>query len=280
MKKKKIVEIVNEHLKEIRHFGSRDYHVLNDEKTANFIITVKQLKSFFHLLDIQSAEEPVLRISRRMKLLYDYAEALHGLQFHIQEIISYCETWNEEIPVLYISRIEEEVASWRKKAENFIRANNDSKEDDETIMEMLPRELSTSSIRKYLDYVFYQLSTLFDYSYKDESLHGIKKLLEELFYNWDFTSAFLEQKDDFFNKRNIKMVIELLDNYYKKCEDVALLNMYDSAVTATVEKDTLDRISYSLKQEMESLKSNILQCLQVMEIRAASRRHFNTTPVK
>lgn len=103
----------------------------------------------------------------------------------------------------------------------------------------------------------------------------LKKLLEDFFYNWIFITTFLFQKDDFFNKKRIKLTVDILDDYYKKCEDVALLKMYGQGLKIEKEKETLNRIAARIHEEMKLLKNNIDNNLQLMQLSLKTRKYSN-----
>lgn len=271
MKRRKLIEIVEDHCKDIHHFLQREYYISDQNRSKLFIAAVKELESFFRLVNMQFENGEAICLSKKIRLLVDHTESLNSLQSHQDNIIYVCESLHKEIPLAYFLKIEQEIDSWINKTEIFLKTNFSFLNDKEIILEMLPKEVAVATIKKYLDNILYELNITAENCKAEGNLFSLKNLLVDLLNNWDYVSNFLSQKCEFFNKKNLKETVQILEAYSTNGEDMALLEKYNNKLFDEAENQILDNIFEKIQMDKGQLLKLLEQKLIIMQASISER---------
>lgn len=275
MKKDEIRVIVKNGFKKIDKLFHKIIIDFDTEDIQEFRMEIKKLKSFFHLLDMEGNGNIQFKIRRKMKTFYGYIGIIRNTQVHLKKVNNYCEDSTESAPISYIAKLEKEVEYWKKNAKEFMNYHNNFQNDEDQIMSVLPDKLRKGSIKKFVDYILYELQKLLIHS-DDETLHSTRKLLEDIFYNWATVQPYFVSRSACLSREErIESLIEMLAAFRDKCIDVILLQTYYDD-SAGYDKPILQKIIHVWNIQKQELREIIYEWLDLIKLRPRKEKRLTS----
>lgn len=267
MKKNEIELVVKHHFKNV----SKLFKKIIKEYPVNDIIElrneIKKLRSFLHLLDMESSPGKVIQLSQKLKIFYGYTGVIKNLKLHSQHISRECDINAFHLPVSYLDKINREIGSWETDTLDFIEEDYNFLDDEEKIMKLLPEKLTKDYLKKFIKAKFDQLKAYLTFPVEDESLSSIRKFLQDILYNWEYLRNYIEPIPGcFFLSQDREYYLEMLNEYRNKCIDIILLQTYRVGGWDKEEKDALNRIEKIWQEEKNNqieLVKNKLELIQL-----------------
>jgi len=275
MKKDEISIIVKNSFKRIDKLFHKIIIDFETEDIQEFRMEIKKLKSFFHLLDMEGNGDLHFKLTRKMKTFYGYIGIIRNTQLHLKKINSYCEDSMESVPISYTAKLEKELEYWKKHAKEFMDFHNNFHNDEDHIISALPDKLRKGSIKKFVEYIVYELRKLLIHS-DDETLHGTRKLLEDIVYNWAVVQPyFVSRSACLSSEEGIESLIEMLAAFRDKCIDVILLQTYYDDLTDH-DKIILQKIIYIWNLQKQELREIIYEWLDLIQLRPRKEKRLTS----
>jgi CHAD domain-containing protein len=267
MKSDEIQVAVKEHFKIIDRLFHKIIIDFNSEDIRELRIEIKKLRSLLRLLNMESVTGYRFRITKKLKTFYGYIGIIRNLQLHVKNINTYCMNSASPIPELYLLKIEKEIQYWKTNAKNFMDLESDFYNDEETMLSELPVRLKKISVKRFLEYVFHELTVLLKHSDDDEILHSIRKLLQDVVYNLSFIHDYIAALPDGM-RDEVKTLscVELLETLRDKCIDLVLLKTYVDDDCTIDEKKVLQQIDCAWQKEKEEVREKIYQSLNTIHL--------------
>lgn len=274
MKKEEIDEYIDDRFKKIeKHFHKAIAH-FKTEDILEFRTEIKKLKVFLHLLNMESGDGFLYRITKRMKTIYGYFGIIQNLQLQLKEINEYIKKSSGKLPVHYINMVEKELGFWKKISKDFIVADYDFFNDKKEITSTFPDKLTKKSIHKFIHYTIYELQALSGHL-DDYSLDNTRKFLEDIYYNYAFIKPFItEQQTALFDEKEVGGCLELFKNFRDKCMVIVLLQTYGGDELDEPETKLLKEMEDDWLHEKEELKDQLSAKLNSMDIKTNNLKEF------
>ena len=267
MKKGEMEEIISGHFKKIDKLFPKIIAGFKIEDIHIFRTEIKKLRSFLHLLDMEVDGDPRFKITKKLKTFYGYIGVIRNLQLHVQNINNYFQNSNDELPRLYITKLNGEIEYWESTTKEFIDAHNNFLDDEEKLLSELPYRLRKSSIKKFIKYIVYEIQVMLIRLHNDEALHSIRKFLKDLLYNWEYVKSYIVKLSPGINhEKEIRSLIEILGDFRDKCIDLTLLKTYVTDTCLDKDKPVLGKLILSWEIEKESLKQIIRTSLELIPV--------------
>ena len=266
MKKDEISTVVKNSFKKIDKLFHKIIIDFEAEDIQEFRVEIKKLRAFFRLLDMEANGTIQFKITRKMKTFYGYIGIIRNIQLHVEKINGYCENSADNLPVSYITKLEKELEYWKKNTTEFMDFHNNFYNDEDKIIKGLPDKLRKTSVKKFVHYIAYELQKLLVHS-DDETLHSIRKLLEDIVYNWASVQPyFVPLSAGLCREEEIGSLIEMLGFFRDKCIDVTLLQTYyeDSPEHDEI---VLQNIIHAWNTQKQELRQIIFDWLDLIQLR-------------
>lgn len=267
MKKNEIEDVVKRHFKtagKLFHKIIIDYNI-ND--IIEFKTEIKKLRSFLHLLDIEFPSGIQIMLSTKMKTFYGYAGIIRNLQYHVKHITAFCETYDANVPHLYLAKLDKEIRSWEINMLDFIDVDNNFLSDEEKMLAELPEKLTTESIKKFIDYNFSELRFLLAHPGEDENLQHIRKFSQDIFYNWSYINNYITPlPQSLATDEGRKTILNALEAFRDKCIDITLLQTYCIESWNNEEKKLLNTIKKVWEEDKIRLRKSAFDNLKLMQL--------------
>ena len=267
MKSDEIHSVVKQHFKIIDKLFHRIIIDFDPDDILEFRIEIKKLRSFLHLVNMQFTKGYEFRITKKLKTFYGYAGIIRNLQLHLKNIHNYCEELTLSVPKSYVSKIEREIQYWKINTKSFMNLDNNFHSDEEIMLSELPKKITKSSVKKLLQYSFYELDILLKHQDDDEVLHSIRKFLQDVAYNLPVIHYYsISVPEALGEEKNILSCIEQLEIFRDKCIDLVLLKTYFDESFAMDEKKLLQEIEHQWQGEKQDLRKKIYDCLKSLQL--------------
>ncbi|KAA9041105.1 CHAD domain-containing protein [Ginsengibacter hankyongi] len=267
MKNDEIQPVIKQHFKIIDKLFHRIIIDFDVDDILEFRVEIKKLRSFLHLVNMQFTNGYEFRITKKLKTFYGYAGIIRNLQLHLKNIRSFCDEVTVSIPESYLTKIDREIQYWKVNAKSFMNSDNNFYNDEEIMLSELPDKITKSSIKKLLQYTFYELNVLVKHQDDDEVLHSIRKFLQDVAYNLPAIHYFsISVPEALGQEKNILSCIEQLEIFRDKCIDLVLLKTYYDDSFTVDEKKFLQKIEHQWQKEKQELKIKIYSCLKTLQL--------------
>lgn len=267
MKKNEIEEVIISHFKRIDKLFHKIIVDFQTEDIQQFRVEIKKLRSFLHLLDMESNEGIPLRMTKKMKTFYGYAGIIHNLQLQLKRVTIYLENSTNNIHVSYLETLQNGIEDWEKNAKYFMDQENNFYNDEKEILSGLPYKLSKKSIKKFLQFILYELQNLLTRLDDDEALHSIRKFLKDVLYNWTFIQQYITYLPaGLSNEEEARSFIEILGHFRDKCITLVLLQTYYNDSLENEEKKILQQIEHEWKREKQELRQIIFTKIDLIHL--------------
>ena len=272
MKKHETEKLVRSYFSEIHKLLPGLINDFNNTDILEYRKEIKRLKSFFHLLDMSENGDPVFHVPQKLKTIYGYSGIIRNLHLQLQSLNSYLRTPSEMMLPIYTSRLKNEISSWEKTARDFVQANNNYYDDEEKIFEIIPEKIKENSIKKFVQYISYELQVQLGRLTNDEVLHNIRKLLEDIYYNIPFVNHYMSMMPEGLRQgKEINSFIEQLSVFRDKCISVTILKTW---YNESVDTDRLvtESIIEGWTAQKNQLKDAIIYRLELIPLKPLVKR--------
>jgi hypothetical protein len=267
MKKNEIVGFIEDKFKKIARQFQKAIVNFEPEDIYKFRAEIKKLKVFFHLLSMESRDGLSYRITKKMKTIYGYFGIIQNVQQQLKKINEYVKESAASIPVSYVNMLEKELDYWKKLSKDFIDADYDFDNDKEEILVALTDKLTKRSIKKFIDYICYELNTISGRLDEDEALDNIRKFMEDIYYNYEVIASFMNQQQmNLFNQKSIAECLKFFDDFHDKCVALALLKTFDTNGLNEPEKQLLKEMENEWMYKKKDVKNKLITTLRSMNI--------------
>lgn len=272
MIKNEIIEIVDKHFKNIEKSFNKVVTHFNADDIQQFRIELKKLRAFLHLLDMEAGEGIQLKMTPNMKTFYGYTGIILNLDLSIQTINKHFELSTDKGLRSYINKLEKEIKYWEKNTNAHVDMHRNFRMDEEKILANLPAKLKRRSVKKFVEYINYELQVLL-MRFDDEKLHSIRKLLEDILYNWKYLQPYAGILPvGLSHKEEIRSMLDALLNFKGKCVTNTLLDTYYNDSKSDEEKITLTNIMQFCKSQKDDLKKVICSKLDFIPVQPIIKR--------
>lgn len=273
MKKNQIDKLIEDRFRKIAKQFRKAIDNFDTEDIYKFRTEIKKLKVFFHLLSMESSDGLSYRITKRMKTIYGYLGIIQNCQQQLKKINEYAKGSFTSIPVYYVNMLEKEVDYWKKLSKDF--TDYDFGTDKQEILDALPDKLSKRSIKKFIDYISYELNTISGRLDDDEALDSVRKFLEDIYYNYEIIEPFMDQQQiNLFNQKSIEECLMLFGDFRSKCVALALLKTFDASGLNEPEKRLLKEMENEWLNEKKHVKNKLIATLDSMNVQVNSMKGF------
>jgi len=267
MKKNEIEEVINNHFKVIDRLFHKIIVEFETEDIQQFRSEVKKLRSFLHMLDMEPSDRIPFKIPKKLKTFYGYMGIIRNLQLQSKRVNIYLENSTTHIPVSYLETLNKEIEDWKKNAIVLMNPDNNFYDDEKQIIEVIPDKLRKKSIRKFIQYILFELQKLIIRLDDGEALHSTRKLLKDVLYNWIFINEFIDSLPIGLSKEEeTRSYIEMLGHFRDKCIALVLLQTYYSDSMGNDEKKILQQIELNWQQEKQDLRKMIYDKLSLVQL--------------
>lgn len=268
MKKNEIDEFIESQFKKIVRPFHKSIINFEPENIREFLIEIKKLKTFLHLINMESEDGLSYRISKRMKTAYGYFGIIRNLQLQLKEVKEYAKRSIYKAPVSYINKLEKELEYWKRIIRDFIDVDYNFMNDKQELLASLTDKLTKKSIINFIHYTLYELNTLAG-RVDDEALDNVRKFIEDIYYNYALIRPFIgEQQNTLFNEKAIEECMELFNNFDDKSRALALLQTFDPNGLEMTEKQLLKEMENEWLNEKKDVKNRLISFLDFMNIKA------------
>ncbi|HEY8690378.1 MAG TPA: CHAD domain-containing protein [Chitinophagaceae bacterium] len=276
MKKNEIKEVITSHFKKIDKLFHEIIIGFEIEDIHKFRTQIKKLRAFLHLLNMEVEEVLKIKITKKMKTFYGYIGIIRNLQLHLKNINSYFENSTDKIPKAYTATIEKEIEYWKENTKEVIDFHNNFYNDEEKITSELPDKLRKQSIKKFIQYMVYELHNKLIRLNDDETLHSIRKLLKDILYNWTYVQPYIAPlSPGLSQEEEIGSFIEMLGVFCDKCMGLTLIQKYNNDSAEDEEKIVLEEIIHTWSTEKQELKEIICSKLELLPIKPMIASSFS-----
>lgn len=273
MKKEEIDEFIEERFKKINKYFPKAIDGFENDDIGKFRTEIKKLKVFLHLLNMESEDGFSYKITKRMKTVYGYLGIIQNFQMQLKKTDEYVKQFVQSVPVCYTNILEKELEYWKKLSQDFIDPDYDFLNDKKEIISILPDKLTKKSIKKFIHYTLYELSTISGRS-DDQALDHVRKFMEDIYYNYSFIKLFVTEQTYLFDERELGECLELFNNYRDKCMTLALLQTFATDALDEHEKQFIKQMENEWMREKKGLKNQLSDKLDSMHIKADNSNEF------
>lgn len=267
MKKNEIQDFVENRFKKIQKSFHKSIFNFETENIHEFQSEIKKLKTFLHLINMESHEGSSYRISKRMKTIYGYLGIISNLELQLKEVKNYAKRSIYKEPGSYIIMLEKELDYWKRISYEFIDPGYNFINEKQELLGTLPDRLTKKSIMKFIDYTLYEMSTISG-RVDDEALDNLRKFTEDIYYNYALISPFLdEQKSRSLNEKAIEECLELFNNFDSKSGVFHLLQTFDANALELTEKQLLKEMENEWLKQKKDLKDRLIVSLGSLNIK-------------
>ena len=276
MKKNEIEEVITSHFKKIDKLFPEIIIGFKIEDIHKFRTEIKKLRAFLNLLNMEVEEGLQIKITKKMKTFYGYIGIIRNLQLHLKNINSYFENSTDKIPKAYTATIEKEIEYWKENTKEFIDFHNNFYNDEEKITSELPDKLTKQSIKKFIQYMVYEVHKKLIRLNDDETLHSIRKLLKDILYNWTYVQPYIAPlSPGLSQEEEIGSFIEMLVVFCDKCMGLTLIQKYNNDSGDDEEKIVLEEIIQTWSTEKQELRKIICSKLELLPIKPMIAGRFS-----
>ena len=225
---------------------------------------IKKLKCFLHLLNIECADKQ-LALPKKLKTFYGYTGVIRNVQVHKQRIEIACKDASS-FPKLYIGKLESELRVWKNNTKSFIDFENNFFDDEDAVLAGLPEKLTGRSVRKFAEYISFEMNNLLPHIDDDETILSLRKLLQDIVFNFVYIKKYFRHLPALFSNVNeLGSFLKVLDGFNDKCIDITLLETYcDDSCTLT-ERKLLKHINDTWRNEKAVLGRLINEGLHLLD---------------
>lgn len=249
-----MIEIIEEVFKNIDKLCDKILKNFNADDIHDFRVEVKKLRAFLRLLDIKRDRAI---IPKQLKTFYRYAGNVRNIQLYEQTLFEYIKAHDVKKPDEYIKLLNNEKKYWKKEACNLVKDNDFSK-TKKKILKRLPAKLEKSGIKKFVQNNLDNLKLQLDYLNDNNTLHSVRKILKDIFYNWDYIKYYAVLPAAISNREALKLLTATLGEFIDKFMQLEFLKpVYLDKINNENEKILLKKIRTSWLRKKRAIKEKL-----------------------
>ena len=265
MKQQTVISILKKRCRNLQRHYQDLLEEFAVEAIHDFRLEVKKLRAFLRMLNSGADSKTGLRITRKLRAFYGAVGAVRCLQLQKELVCRFCNDTGNTAPANYLSILH----SKKTGAEMKVR---------ELAMHFRPevyrvRLLKAVSGRKFTGVaatfaaqktqaVFAGLSAV---PFLDEDLHGVRKILKDLLYDWYWIAPFLSGAMDgqVLTRPHCVKLTDKLGDFQDMCTALAMLTpAWCGTVTELTEKKVLAAFTQHCTDRKEALRVEVLFSLR------------------
>jgi CHAD domain-containing protein len=254
MKQKEMIEIIEGVFKNIDKLCGKILKTFNADDIHDFRVEVKKLRAFLRLLDIKKEGSIIPKL---LKYFYTYAGNVRNIQLYEQSLFEYIKAHDVKKPDEYIKLLNNEKKYWKKEARNLVKKDDFSK-TKEKILKGLPAKLEKPGIKKFVQNKLDNLKLQLEHLNDDNPLHSIRKILKDIFYNWDYIKYYAVLPASISNKEALKLLTTMLGEFIDKFMQLEFLKpVYLDKINNEDEKILLKKIRTLWLRKKRAIKEKL-----------------------
>jgi CHAD domain-containing protein len=268
MDRKQIDEVIDTRFKNLNKMLPKVLEHFDNESIHSFRLETKKLRAFLRLCSIQLIETNELRVPKKLKRFYGYIGIIENLQLQQQKINPLLNTNDNSCNNCksYLQLLQAEEQYWKVQAKSLLNDGDNFIDEHDVVINSLPYKLSKETLKKFNEKKSQELNELMSSFNKDETLHRIRKIINDLIYNWSYIEVYsplLPMR--LARHENLVCFSELLGKF----RDVAIaLNLLQSTLRDSEKNNPetpyLEKMETEWQSEKEQIKEKIyLKLLQL-----------------
>ena len=264
MNRRATQHIINSRWKKVQHTFSRVKAGFSLEDIHAFRLEIKKMRAFLRLGGhVKSSHQ---KLPGHLHRFYFLVGVIRNLQLQRQRIAEAWKGREESLPRLYLTMLETEIGIKTAEARNFVKDKLSIKKEKEKVLAKMPGPINGKVIRGFVQTSAGKLENLWGWPYplEDDTLHSIRKLLKDLFYNHAYIAkeAGMVLPAALREKESIKNIADMLGGFQDMRMKLDLLQPgYLSTVNDERERTALEELKKDWEEEKAKNKESIIQKL-------------------
>jgi CHAD domain-containing protein len=263
MNRRATQHIINSRWKNIQYTFSRVKVGFSIEDIHAFRLEIKKMRAFLRLYGSAKGRP---KLAGHLHRFYSLLGVIRNLQLQQQRITEAWKGRKESLPRLYLTMLETEIVIKTAEAKSFAKDTLSIKKEKEKILAKMPGPINGKAIRGFVQTSAGKLENLWGWPYplEDDTLHSIRKLLKDLFYNYAYIAkeASTLLPAAFREKVSIKNITDMLGDFQDMRMKLDLLQPdYLSTVNDERERTALEGLKKDWEEEKAKNKESIIQKL-------------------
>jgi len=258
MKQAEIKQELHKHFKKITSLYNDMLEEFELETIHDFRVEIKRIRAFVRLLNSSVQGEDRIKLSAGLRACYGFAGEIRNLQLHKKRIIELCQNLEVTMPASYLSILSAEEAIKKQGCRNTEK-DVSLKDIEQRTISHVHHILHRKDINTYMNQKRKALESFLLLPFlSDDDLHGLRKILKDLSYNWAYVIADIKLLPQFFtHKKNIEELTIRLGDFYDLC--MANDFLCDDYIAAVGEEEK--NLCYLLKGYFEENKNNLKELI-------------------
>lgn len=227
------------------------------------------------MLDMEAGGNTHFKITSKMKTFYGYTGIIRNLHLLLQIINTRFDCSTDKYLMSFTGKLEKEINYWEKNTKEYVDQHKNFQMDEDKILAILPKQLRRSSIKKFVAYLGYEIQTYLT-RFDDEKLNSIRKLLEDILFNWEYVKPYADILPEGLRKQNeIHSLIYTLLDFRDKCAAYTILDTYYNDSESDEEKVVLANVMQFCKSQKDDLRKAICSRLELIPVQLIVKRAFS-----
>jgi CHAD domain-containing protein len=264
MKEKEINEIIEDKFKILNKLSQKITRKFDVDDIHDFRVEVKKLRAFLRLLDNKKGNDESI-IPKLLKTFYGYVGIIRNIQLYKHSLFKYFTDHDIDEPEKYLAMITDEETYWQQEAQALM-ADNNFQDVKEKIIKELPYKLDKSTIEKFTDGKLDDLKRQLKDTHDDVGLHTIRKILKDIFYNYDDISDDSDLPEAILDKDELKLLTQILGDFIDKYMQLEFLQPeYLDKIEDGEEKNNLLQMKNDFEHEKHGMKQELQHSLERLQ---------------
>ena len=268
MNQEQIKHITNNHYRKLQKYFKHIIPDYDTETIHQFRLTYKKLRAFLRMLSQQQDTSGEIKMSKKLKNVYNLSGAIRDLQLQQQRILEATKQILKK-PQSYLSLLQKEIDNLEPElSEVFLE--EPVKESKRKTNASIPDEFPLSSFRNFVQQKWATIYTIIVSGYfSDDNIHTIRKGLKDLFYNlkilegvgYDNLSLSVWKGKD---ERYFNALLDEMGNFQDKCTAIALLKSFWLNNLNAYNQNLLEHIKKGWIKDKLSMKQLLVNKLKTV----------------
>ena len=261
-----IQHIIKRHYRKIKKQLNKIAADFGTEAIHQFRISYKKLRAFLRMISQQNETAGKLKISKKIKTCYHLSGLLRDFQIHQQHIKK---ATKQELkkPAEYLNLLRVEMDKVTLQLSEIIKTHPVATSEKKTAKH-IPDKFSIKNLNLYSKEKWNEVSKIIvGSSYSEQTLHSIRKILKDLFYNLKKNkttenkglSKYIRAK---INENNFKKLLDELGNFQDKSAGLALLKPSGLMKLNKYNQQLLNQIKKEWTKDKAAMKHLLVTKLQ------------------
>lgn len=265
MKRAELNTVIEEHFKNISDYLDDIIAMFDTRSIDSFRREVKKLKAFLHLTEIESKDGLSGGVTPKMRRLYGCMGVILNAQQQLEHVRQFAMNHPENSPDRYMKMLEKECEIWKITGEK-ISAGYSFLADKNTVLSSLPEELTEEFILRFVHYTLFEIQFISHFS-TENSLDNIRKLMEDIHYNFPFIQSFLNSRLlNLLKEDDTGEFLRFSDSYQEERKKLQHLQSYLSEKLYDNEFPSLKMMEAEWTNEMKTSRKQLIAKLNSMGI--------------